>query len=219
MYRQMIFVLLCAWLTGAPAWPQRTAVPMGILEARLLSVAADALTLDLGAERTLACRVDGRTFIDRDRVRLSLNDLKPGDLLELVTERQGPAGACFARMIHIVGLSRRFPNRGVMGSVKRSTESFAPRGNLEVTGLVRNVQDGALELRTRLDGIMRFRLRPDTTLLSGGIPVSADQLVRNQPVFVRAGYDHDGQLEVYQICWGAILQPETHNPRPSVEPL
>jgi hypothetical protein len=219
MYRQANLVLLCAWLTGAPAWPQRTAVPMGILEARLLSVAAEALTLDLGAERTLNCRVDGRTFIDRDRVRLSLKDLKPGDLLELVTERQGPAGGCFARMIHIVGANRRFPNRGVMGSVKRSTESFAPRGSLEVTGMVRNVQDGTLELRTRLDGIMRFRLRPDTAFLSDGANVSADQVVRNQPVFVRAGYDHDGQLEVYQVSWGAILQPETRSPLRNVEPL
>lgn len=219
MYRQANLVLLCAWLTGAPAWPQRSGVPMGILEARLLSVTPDALTLDLGAEHTLACRVDGRTFIDRDRVRLTLKDLKPGDLLELVTERQGPSAACFARMVHIVGASRRFPNRGVMGSVKRSTESFAPRGSLQLTGMVRNVQDGTLELRTRLDGTMRFRLRPDTAFLRDGVAVPPSEIVRNQPVFVRAGYDHDGQLEVYQISWGAILQPETLNPRRNVEPL
>jgi len=44
--------------------------------------------------------------------------------------------------------------------------------------------------------------------------VGAGEVDRTQPVFVRAGYDFNGELEVYQVAWGAIVQPEKRLPRP-----
>jgi len=179
-------------------------------------VGIEALKLELALEgdKRLECIVDGRTYVDRDRKRMALKDLKLGDLLELVTERQGVGGGCFARMIHVVGDNRRFPGRGVVGSVKRSTESFAPRGNLQLTGMVRDMQGGVLELRTKQDGTMKFRLRPDTSFVRDGVEVKLEEIERSSPVYVRAGYDHNGELEVYQVAWGAIVQPLGRLPRP-----
>lgn len=188
-------------------------LPMGIFEGRLVRVTGQKLELILEDGREWSCQTDGRTFIDRSRERLTLKDLKPGDFLELVTERHG-IGVCFARMIHVAGLERRFGGRGQMGSVRRSTESFAPRGSVAITGVVRNLQSNSIELRTRQDGNMRFRLRPDTIFVRDGVRVEAGEVDRTQPVFIRAGYDFNGELEAYQVTWGAIVQPDKHVPRP-----
>lgn len=201
--------VLVVWLavTGG-MWGQP-----GIVEGRLVRVKDGAVEVALGGEKQIECMVDGRTYIDRERQRLALKDLQGGDLLELVTEKQGIGGRCFARMIHVVGQQKRFEGRDRVGMVKRSTESFAPRGSLVVTGLVRNVQEGWLELRTRQDGTMRMRLRPDTAYVRDGREVGVEGLERQTVVSVRAGYDFSGDLEVYQVSWGGIVQPQGRVPR------
>lgn len=207
-------VVVCLLVTGGLDGQLRTGVPMGILEGRLVAVAAGKLEMVLEDGAALSCLVDGRTFVDRARERLSLKDLKTGDFLELVTEREGLGGQCFARMIHVVSVERRFAGRGKVGSVKRSTESFAPRGSLTVTGMVRELQANSIEIKTRQEGTMRFRVRPDTSFVRDGVEVGAREVDRTQPVFLRAGYDFNGELEVYQVAWGAIVQPEKRLPRP-----
>jgi len=203
------------WLgTGGLVGQLRPGVPTGILDARLVSVAGQQLELVLEGGREMICQIDGRTYIDRERERLTAKDLKPGDYLELVTEWQGIGGSCFARMIHVVGMQRRFAGRGKVGQVRRSTESFAPRGSVTVTGMVRDLQEKMLELRTKQEGTMKFHVRPDTSFVRDGVEVGAGEVDRTQPVFVRAGYDFNGELEVYQVAWGAIVQPEKRLPRP-----
>jgi hypothetical protein len=198
--------LICVLTAGL--WGQP-----GIVEGRLVRVREGAVELELGQEKRMDCAVDGRTYIDRERQRLGLGDLRVGDLLELVTERQGVGGRCFARMIHVVGQQKRFGGREKMGVVKRSTESFAPRGSLVLTGLVRSVSGGWLELRTRQEGTMRLRLRPDTAFVSEGQEVGLEGLERQTAVSVRAGYDLSGELEVFQVSWGGIVQPQGRIPR------
>jgi hypothetical protein len=88
-----------------------------------------------------------------------------------------------------------------------------------MNGLVHNVQPTELELRTRQDGVLRLRLRPDTLFLRDGEEVASGELDRSQMVSVRAGYTVDGHLEVYQVVWGTIVQPAGISPRPKAEPL
>ncbi len=210
-YQKVLGVWLV--LTGG-LWGQlRSGVPTGILEGRLAGIVGGKLEVVLDGGDTLICSVDGRTYIDRERQRLYLKDLKAGDLLELVTERQGIGATCFARMIHVVNVEKRFGGRGKVGSVKRVTESFAPRGSLGVTGVVRDLQTGFLEIKTRQDGTMRFRLRSDTLFVRDGREVAAGEVDRTGPVFVRGGYDLNGELEVFQVSWGAIVQPAIPLPR------
>lgn len=214
MRRYQKVLVVCVWLTGG-LWGQlRPGMPTGILEGRLAGVVGGKLEVVLEGGETLVCSVDGRTYIDRERQRLYVKDLKAGDLLELVTERQGMGSTCFARMIHVVNVEKRFGGRGRVGSVKRATESFAPRGSLTVTGVVRDLQLTFLEIKTRQDGPMRFRLRADTLFVRDGREVAAAEVDRTGPVFVRAGYDLNGELEVFQVSWGAIVQPQTGLPRP-----
>jgi hypothetical protein len=205
---------VCMLLTGGLPGQLRTGMPHGILEGRIAAMGEGKVYVVLEGGQELVCSVDGRTYIDRERQRLGIKDLKAGDLLELVTERQGVGATCFARMIHVVNGEKRFGGRGKVGSVKRATESFAPRGSLLVTGVVRDLQQSFLEIKTRQDGPMRFRLRADTVFVRNGVEVLAADLDRTGPVFVRAGYDLNGELEVFQVSWGAIVQPQTRLPRP-----
>ena len=213
MWRQLKVLAVCGVLTGGLDAQLRTGVPLGILEGRISALSGQKIEVALEDGTMIDCVVDGRTYIDRDRQRLYPKDLKRGDLLELVTEREGVAGGCFARMIHVVGLKKRFGGRGKTGSVTRSTESFAPRGSLTVTGVVRDLQPEALEIKTRQEGVMRFRVRPDTVFLRDGERVKAEDVDRTQPVFVRAGHDLNGELEVFQVSWGTIVQPQRVLPR------
>ncbi len=214
MRRYQKVLVVCVWLTGGLLGQLRPGVPTGILEGRLAGVVGGKLDVVLESGETVVCSVDGRTYIDRERQRLYVKDLKAGDLLELVTERQGVVATCFARMIHVVNVEKRFGGRGKVGSVKRVTESFAPRGSLTVTGVVRDLQTTFLEIRTRQEGPMRFRLRADTLFVRDGREVAAGEVDRTGPVFIRAGYDLNGELEVFQVSWGSIVQPALPLPRP-----
>jgi hypothetical protein len=185
----------------------------GIVEGRLVRVREDGVEVQLLDDRRIECAVDGRTYIDRERQRLGWRDLKSGDVLELVTEKQGVSGRCFARMIHVVREEKRFGGREQMGVVKRSTETFAPRGNVVVAGLARNVGGGWLELRTRQEGTMRLRLRPDTVFVREGKEVGLAELEGQTAVTVRADHGPSGELEAYQVSWGAIVQPRGRFPR------
>lgn len=209
-------------LTGAAFLPQSQALaqqPMGIIEGNLESIdtsvpTASILKLRLGSGKSVECRIDGRTYIDRERRRLSAKDLKIEDFLELVTERAGTAPSCFARMIHVANLSRRFSGRERIGTVRRATEDFFPRGEVQVYGVARDLQDGWLQLKPRQEESLRFKIRPDTVFLRDGQEVLSEQLPRNQPVSVRGGYTLSGDLELYQVAWGTILQPGAPITRP-----
>lgn len=210
--------LLWVFLTGAALLghsPLSAQQPMGIIEGHLEGIESSILRLRLGSGKTVECRIDGRTYIDRDRRRLTANELKTEDFLELVTERAGTAPACFARMIHVANLSRRFPGRDKVGSVRRATEDFFPRGEVQLYGVARDVQPGWLEVKPRQEEALRFKIRPDTVFLRDGQEVLPGQLPRNQPVSLRGGYTLAGDLEVYQVAWGTILQPGAAIARPN----
>jgi hypothetical protein len=184
---------------------------LGIIEGRLAEVGTTFLRLELAGGQKVDCSIDGRTYVDRDRSRLSLKDLKIGDLLELVTERHGPQKACFARMIHVATGGLRFGGRLEVGQITRATETISPRGNVNLAGVVRDLQQASLELRTKQDGVFRLRLRPDTSYVREGIRVGREDLKANLRVSIRCGYTLDGELEAYQIIWGGIL-PRTSAP-------
>jgi hypothetical protein len=113
-------------------------------------------------------------------------------------------------MIHLSTGQLRFGGRYAIGQVTRATETISPRGNVQLGGVVRELQPESLELRTKQGESHRLRLRPDTAFVKEGLRVTREELTENQRVSVRCGYALDGELEVYQIVWGGIL------PRPAV---
>ncbi|MEP7366272.1 MAG: hypothetical protein ABI972_23690, partial [Acidobacteriota bacterium] len=91
-------------------------------------------------------------------------------------------------------------------------DNLWPRGNMIFTGTVRSLEDGLLIVRTRKGDEQRMRVREDTVFSTGGRVVKPAELEPQQRVQVRAGRGYDGRMEVYQVTWGGILQPEADRP-------
>jgi hypothetical protein len=78
-------------------------------------------------------------------------------------------------------------------------------GNLTYSGVVFRITPDRLVLHTREDSELPLALRKDTRFLCEGEIVESTTLKPNTRVFVRAGKDLYGRVEVYQVIWGKIL--------------
>ena len=207
-------VVIASWaLSGVTALPQSKA-PLGIVRAELLSWEGSwdggllRLKLDTGGD--YACAFDARSLFERDRVRISPGRLRPGDRLEVISDRTSQATTCFARMIKVL-TGQEEPL--VWGSITRATEHFAPRGNLLYSGVVVADDGDRFTLRLRSGERTVIRLRRDTRFLDGGAAVGREILRVNAPLFVRAGLGFDEEIEAYSVVRGEILQPRSGEPR------
>jgi hypothetical protein len=125
--------------------------------------------------------------------------LANGLTVEAIVEQQ--AERCVIRTIYIR------PAREPLPVPTRTSflDNMFPRGNLLYTGIVQSISEGRLELHTRGGKNTEFTVRADTTYSTGGRLVKRDDLTPQTMVQVRAGRSFTGELEVYQITWGAIL--------------
>ncbi len=182
--------------------------PLGIFHAELLSWDGQwddgTLRLRLDSGTDYACTFNSRSFFERDSVRISPGRLRPGDRVELVTDRTSPRARCFARMIRVVLEDR---TQSTWGAIRRSTEGIAPRGSLTFTGVIVGISAGSFVVRSRTGDRITIRLRRDTRILENGASGGAEILKMNSQVHVRAGMDPDDEIEAYQIVSGEILQP------------
>jgi len=195
-------------LAGAVIWAQPKP-PLGILRGELSSWTGSwdggALQLKLESGMDYECQFNSRTFFDRDRSRISVGRLRPGDLLEIVSDRTSVASACFARMVKIISKLQDAPV--TWGQVTRATEHFAPRGDLIYSGIIVEHANDGFVLRTRAGQRVAIRLRSDTRFIQNGLPSGRDILSVNGVVFVRAGTGLGEEVEAYQVVAGEILQP------------
>jgi hypothetical protein len=205
-------MLRCAWAILIPlaaslltAQPQP---PLGILRAELIawdgSWDGGALRLKLDSGIDYACAFDGRTFFERDRVRISIGRLRPGDSLEVVSDRVTPSARCFARMVKVLTTPVVVPT---WGSITRATEHFAPRGNITIVGVIVELDGANMIVKTRQGERQTIRLRHDTRFVLNGAPATKEMVALNLAVFVRAGVGSDEEIEAYQVVTGEILQP------------
>lgn len=162
------------------------------------------------------CLYDAQTYVERVQQKSDLSALTAGEPVEVIADRNGRAGRCYARAVRVVAdqVARRAITRlpvvppGRLNRVPLSPlGDLFPRGNLTFAGIVRRVSPELLVVQTRADGPKSLVLRPDTRYLSGGSAVSLSSLQINTRVFIRAGKNFDDELEAYQIVWGDILQP------------
>lgn len=86
-------------------------------------------------------------------------------------------------------------------------DSIVQRGNLMFAGIILSVDGNRLNVRARNGTRYQLLLRPDTHLLREGRATPAAQLPLNQTVYMRAGANFDGEIEVFRIAWGRIIQP------------
>jgi hypothetical protein len=187
--------------------------PIGILRGDLVNWTgpSDAgMVILTNATGMYRCGFDAKTYMEREGQRAAVGAFSPGDRIEIVADHKPGSDACYARTLHSVDrpLVRMIPGRRpplVRGP--SPTESWAPRGDMTISGLVIRVSPELLVVRTRSDGEKQIVLRQDTRYMSGGLRVDPAALEVNTRVFVRAGHNLDNEVEAYQIVWGHIVQP------------
>jgi hypothetical protein len=99
-------------------------------------------------------------------------------------------------MVHAVDARR--------SRIVKAPESFLPRSNLTLAGIVTRHNATMLTLKTR-DGETTLVLRPDTRYWCDGVHSGSNALVVNTHVFIRGGRDSEGNVVVYQAAWGDLL--------------
>jgi hypothetical protein len=185
-------------LIGAAAHAQPS-MPIGIVRGAVVTRTATELTVRNAGGAISACLYDAHTYFERDRNPIAAAGLAAGDPVEVVADRQIGSTSCYARTVQVVDARRsRFAR------VESATESFAPRGDLMFGGIVLRRGVNTLTLRTH-DGEKTLILRPDTRYWCDGVRATENILVVNTRVFIRAGHDFEGNVEVYQAAWGARI--------------
>jgi hypothetical protein len=155
---------------------------------------------------------DGKTWIEREHERVPVSGLHPGELVEVVSDRDPNArySTHYARMVQVITQARpRAPVRDGMYRFYRPDETKigSPASNFTYAGIVLEIVGERMVLRTRFDGEKIIYLRPDTRCLQEGSEVDAATIRPNTRVFIEAGKDANHDLEAFRVVWGAILEP------------
>jgi hypothetical protein len=181
--------------------------PIGILRGSIIQPLPPrmpgVLVVKADDGNSFRCSMDYRTYLERREMRVSIVALQAGDRVEAVIDRQN--ADCYARTVKVVEPPMTTGGRTPYARREMPTESFAPRGYLQYSGLVVRVTDQLMILRTRADGQKTLVLRPDTKFFRDGQPVHASDLTVNSRVFVRAGHTLEREIEAYHVSWGAII--------------
>jgi len=188
--------------------------PIGVLRGNLVAwngtARAGTLEFNSSGGRLLQCSYDDKTWFERENQRIAVSGMSVGERIELVADRNPPSPACYARTVQVFDV--RVPTRTAAGKPRllssSVTDSFAPRGDMTIAGIVLGIDGNWLKLRTRNDGHREVLLRPDTRYLGYGTPADRASLRQQTVVFVRAGRNLDGDVEAYQVIWGEILRTD-----------
>jgi hypothetical protein len=162
-------------------------MPVGIMRGEVVSRTATELAVR-NSSGFYACSYDAHTYFERA--------LATGDPVEVLADRQIGSTACYTRMVHAVDTRR--------SRIVKAPESFIPRGNLTFAGIV--LRHGAITLTLKThDGETTMLLRPDTRYWCDGVHSGPNVLAVNTHVFIHAGRNSEGNVEVYQAAWGDLL--------------
>ncbi len=182
---------------------------MGIIRGDLLewegSASRGELAIRSTDDRVSRCAYDGKTYFERDRQRVSMLNLKPGEKVEMVADYRQNSLRCYALMVHVLDGPAPTPYRRLTIPSRAPTESIFPRGNLTFAGVVLRMTAQHLLLRTNAGKEQRFSLRQDTRFVQEGAIVQASMLRVNTRVFIRAGKNYEDEVEAYQVMWGEIV--------------
>lgn len=192
--------------------------PLGIVSGRILecdtSKPAGEFSIRTAKNQVYRFSFDAKTYTESDDQHISISSLHPGDEVEIICDKTPATVLRYARTIHVVEQKQQ-PERLRAATERFRSYSYSsplddlfPRGNLTFSGVVRQLNDERLVLRTRADGDKVIYLRPDTRYLEDGSRVQVSTLKPNTRVFVRAGTNLDNEIEAYQVVWGQILMPE-----------
>ena len=177
-----------------------------LLEWNVRGLSGDLLVEAEEGPRRWRCQVTTDTFLSRASIRIHPAGVSVGDTLEIVAE--GVPASCVARTVYIRPPDPRRARARLTASLSRGAlDTLWPRGLLTFTGTVNRVEGNRLYLHTRKSGAKSFALRDDTMYSASGRHVESTDLRLQTRVFLRANRTFEGDLEVYHVVWGEILQP------------
>jgi hypothetical protein len=204
-----IGVLLVLPLVGAAQSPANAPLVRGtVLECD--ASATGELSIRAADNEVLRYRFDRKTYAERDDQLIEASRLKPGEKVEVLSERLPAYALRYAMTIHVIQPlpPPRPQTLGRYRAYNPAAEPVLPAGNITYSGVVSRLNDQRVLLHTREAGDLSILLRKDTRYLEDGQVVDAERLKPTMRVFVRAGKDVYQQVEAYQVIWGTILTPQ-----------
>jgi hypothetical protein len=175
--------------------------------------------------RTAANRVywfvyDTKTYVEQDNHLSTVPKLRKGDEVEVVSDTGPDVALRYARTIHVVespaekALAQRQFSQGRYAVPRNKpvrddplqSDFFLPRGTLTFSGLVCQLNNERLVLRTRAGSEKTIYLRPDTRYMKDGGVAPPSSLHLNTRVFVRGSENLDNEVEAFQIIWGELAE-------------
>jgi hypothetical protein len=178
--------------------------PVGVVSGYISDIKASSFLLKTTTSKEFRCSFDHRTWFEQSRVRVTVNAFQPADLVEIIADRRLIDGhPCYVRTVRLADLAPKQTGR-MRITYRAVTESIIPRGEFEWAGTVSELTPEKMVLRTRTDGYKTLVLRQDTRYLEDGVVSEHARLRRNTRVWIRAGRSFSGDIEAYQIIWGAV---------------
>lgn len=194
----------------------QTATPPALIRGEILECdsqsPAGEVAIRAADYQVFRYQFDAKTYAERDGQLIPASHLKPGDKVEVVSDRSPAYTLLYARTIHVIQPTP--PPRPLTMGRYRAPNPAKPKpntvltGDLTFSGVVSRLNGERLVLHTRTSGEQSILLRADTRFLHDGEIVEAKDLKTNMRVYVRAGKNLYDQVEAYQIIWGNILTPQ-----------
>ena len=200
-----------AWLVAAAVASgvcAGQAISNGYFHGTLLSLQGNTtegmLTVRAENGTVFDCGYDGKTYAELSKQRISPFKLVAGDPLDLLIDHSGRARACYLRIVRVLAAADVRPNRPK--AQKAPSRTLTPVTTITLSGIVVSKEDGMIKIRGRdRDHEEILHVRRDTRFIGDGVRTDLSGLELNQRVFLEAGRNLDGELEVYQVTWGGIL--------------
>ena len=166
------------------------------------------LSIRTADNEVLRYQFDAKTYAEREEHLIEAGRVKPGEQVEVISDRMPGSLVRYARTIHVIQPTPP-PRPLSQGRLRAYNPKQDPvrTGNLTYSGVVYRLSDERVLIHTREAGDLAILLRKDTRYLQDGVVVEPADLKLNMRVFVRAGKDLYGEVEAYQVIWGTILTP------------
>ena len=201
-------------LAAAAQTPSPPALVRGVILECDSQAPSGELAVRNASNEVFRYQFDAKTYAERDGQLIQASRLRPGENVEVVSDRSPVSPVRYIRTVHVIQspppprpltMGRyRAPNPAVP---RRSGLDTLPTGTLTFAGVVGRLNGERVVLHTRGTGEQNILLREDTRYLQDGEIVEAKDLKPNMRVYIRAGKNLYDQVEAYQIIWGTILTP------------
>jgi hypothetical protein len=217
----LIWVTAIWWVLAAGAQTPVPGFVRGVILECDSQTATGEVAIRAADNQVFRYQFDAKTYAERDDQLIQASRLKPGEKVEVVSDRSPAYTLRYARTIHVVQPLPP-PRSLTMGRYRAANPGNAnnnanigsnarldrlPTGTLTFSGVVFRLNGERVVLHTRETGDQSILLRADTRYLREGETVEAKDLKPNMRVYVRAGKNLYDEVEAYQIIWGNILTP------------